>query len=135
MKLKYLAMGIVTVMTAPGGSDVLGDVVAWLGGAGLHVETIKDSPGFVAPRIISMIVNLCCEMAQIGVGSPEDLGKAMTLGLNYPFDPLEYGDRIGAGRVLATMQGLQTVTGSERYRPSLWLRRRALLNMSLRSAD
>lgn len=126
-------MGIVTVMTAPGGSDVLERVVAWLDNAGLHVEAIKDSPGFVAPRIIAMIVNLCSEMAQIGVGSPEDLGKAMTLGLNYPFNPLEYGDRIGAGRVLATMQGLQSVTGSERYRPSLWLKRRALLGLSLRA--
>jgi 3-hydroxybutyryl-CoA dehydrogenase len=129
------AMGMVTVMTAPGGSDVLGDVLAWLGKAGLHVEVIKDSPGFVAPRIIAMIVNLCCEMAQIGVGSPEDLGKAMTLGLNYPFNPLDYGDQIGADRILATMLGLQAVTGSERYRPSLWLKRRAMLNLSLSTAD
>jgi len=124
-------MGIVTVMTAPGGSDVLDDVTDWLKGAGLHVEVIQDSPGFVAPRIIAMIVNLCCEMAQIGVGSPEDLGKAMTLGLNYPFNPLDYGDKVGAARMLATMEGLQATTGSERYRPSLWLKRRALLGLSL----
>jgi 3-hydroxybutyryl-CoA dehydrogenase len=126
-------MGVVTLMCAPGGSDVLDDVVGWMENAGLHVEVIKDSPGFVAPRIISMIVNLCCEMAQIGVGTPEDLGKAMTLGLNYPFNPLDHGDKLGAGRVLATMEGMQAVTGSERYRPSLWLKRRALLGLSLSS--
>ncbi|CUH81141.1 3-hydroxyacyl-CoA dehydrogenase family protein [Tropicibacter naphthalenivorans] len=133
--LSGAAMGIVTVMTAPGGNDALEGVTSWLQGAGLHVEVIKDSPGFVAPRIIAMIVNLCCEMAQIGVGSPEDLGKAMTMGLNYPMNPLSYGDEVGRERLLATMQGLQAVTGSERYRPSLWLRRRAMLGLSLMSAD
>jgi 3-hydroxybutyryl-CoA dehydrogenase len=133
--LSAVERGIVTVMTAPGGSDVLEAVTTWLAGAGLHVEVIKDSPGFVAPRIISMIVNLCCEMAQIGVGSPEDLGKAMTMGLNYPFNPLEYGDKVGADRVLSIMEGLQSTTGSERYRPSLWLKRRALLGLSLSTAD
>lgn len=133
--LSALAMGVVTIMTAPGGSDVLEDVAAWFGKAGLHVEVIKDSPGFVAPRIIAMIVNLCCEMAQIGVGSPEDLGKAMTLGLNYPFNPLDHGDMLGAGRVLATMEALQDTTGSDRYRPSLWLKRRARLGLSLSAAD
>lgn len=133
--LSGVAMGIVTVMCAPGCNDVLDDVTAWLAEAGLHVEVIKDSPGFVAPRIISMIVNLCCEMAQIGVGSPEDLGKSMTMGLNYPFNPLAYGDERGADRILATMEGLQATTGSERYRPSLWLKRRAKLGLSLSIAD
>ncbi|GAA4230121.1 3-hydroxybutyryl-CoA dehydrogenase [Sagittula marina] len=133
--LSAVQMGLVTVMTAPGGSDVLEDVTRWLTQAGLHVEVIKDSPGFVAPRIVSMIVNLCCEMAQIGVGSPADLGKAMTLGLNYPFNPLDHGDAIGAERVLATMEELQETTGSERYRPSLWLKRRARLDLSLSAPD
>ncbi|UWR35564.1 3-hydroxyacyl-CoA dehydrogenase (plasmid) [Sulfitobacter sp. W027] len=133
--LSALALGVVTIMTAPGGSDVLEDVAAWLGKAGLHVEVIRDSPGFVAPRIIAMIVNLCCEMAQIGVGSPEDLGKAMTLGLNYPFNPLDHGDLLGAGRVLETMDALQDTTGSDRYRPSLWLKRRARLGLSLSADD
>jgi 3-hydroxybutyryl-CoA dehydrogenase len=59
----------------------------------------------------------------------------MTMGLNYPFNPLEYGDKVGADRVLSIMEGLQSTTGSERYRPSLWLKRRALLGLSLSTAD
>lgn len=126
--------GIVTVMTPPVESKVLADVTAWLGNAGLLVEVVRDSPGFVAPRILAAIVNLCSEMAQASVGSPADIGKAMKLGLNYPFDPLELGDRLGAATVLRTLQELQAVTGSDRYRPSLWLRRRAMLGLSLRQS-
>lgn len=124
---------MVTVMTPPGGSRVLDDVVGWFENAGLCVEVIADSPGFVAPRIIAAIVNLCCEMAQISIASPADIGTAMKLGLNYPFDPLELGDRIGADRVFRTLREIEEVTGSERYRPSLWLRRRAQIGLSLRA--
>lgn len=125
---------IVTVMTPPGGGGVLGQVVDWLKNTGLQVEVIEDSPGFVAPRILAAIVNLCCEMAQISIASPADIGTAMKLGLNYPFDPLELGDRMGAGKVFRILSEIQAVTGSDRYRPSLWLRRRAQIGLSLRTA-
>jgi len=78
-----------------------------------------------------MVVNLSAEMAQTGIGSPADIDTAMTLGLNYPQGPLAWGDTLGADRVLGQLQALQTITGSDRYRPSLWLRRRALLGLSL----
>jgi 3-hydroxybutyryl-CoA dehydrogenase len=52
-------------------------------------------------------------------------------GLGYPAGPLALGDRIGPARVLAILQRLQTLTGDPRYRPSLWLRRRAELGVSL----
>ena len=36
-------------------------------------------------------------------------------------------------RLAETLRQLQEVTGSDRYRPSLWLRRRALLGLPLRA--
>jgi 3-hydroxybutyryl-CoA dehydrogenase len=97
---------------------------------------IKDSPGFVAPRILSMIANLGCEVAQIGVAeTPEDIDVAMKLAQNYPRGPLEWAEWLSPQRVLATLQRLQEITGSDRYRPSVWLRRRAMLNLPIRTRD
>jgi 3-hydroxybutyryl-CoA dehydrogenase len=77
-----------------------------------------------------MIANLGCEMAQIGIASPADIDTAMRLGLNYPAGPLELADRMGVAVVHEILRRLQEITGSDRYRPSLWLRRRAMLNLS-----
>jgi 3-hydroxybutyryl-CoA dehydrogenase len=98
------------------------------------VTVINDSPGFIAPRIIGMIVSIACEMAQAGVASPSDIDNAVKLGLGYPVGPLSMGDVIGPARVLGLMQQMHNMTGDPRYRPSLWLRRRAMLGMSLLQA-
>jgi 3-hydroxybutyryl-CoA dehydrogenase len=124
-----------TLMTAPGGSAVAASVADWLGGHGLRVEVVRDSPGFVLQRILCMVANLGCELAQIGVGSPADIDLAMKLAQNYPLGPLEWADRLGPATVHAVLRKLQDITGSDRYRPSLWLRRRALLDLPIHQVD
>jgi 3-hydroxybutyryl-CoA dehydrogenase len=120
----------VTIMTPPGADAAAGDAVAaMLAAAGRAVTRIKDSPGFIAPRITAMIANLGCEMAQMGLASPADIDKAMQLGLNYPLGPLGFADKMGVRRTYDLMCRLQEITGSDRYRPSPWLRRRALLGL------
>jgi 3-hydroxybutyryl-CoA dehydrogenase len=120
----------VTIMAPPGPCWALPLTRDWLSRCGFQVNVIADTPGFVAQRILAMIANLGCEMAQIGLATPSDIDKAMELGLNYPRGPLALVDHIGASIVHRTLCNLQAITGSDRYRPSLWLRRRALLNMS-----
>lgn len=119
-----------TVMAAIGGEDASVQVADWLRGAGFTVEVIADSPGFVLQRILGMIANLGCELAQIGVGSPADIDLAMKLAQNYPKGPIEIAEWLGVGQTHEIMVQLQAITGSDRYRPSLWLRRRALLGLS-----
>ena len=63
--------------------------------------------------------------------SPQDLDRAVALGLGYPLGPLAWGDAIGAARVLEILERLQSFYGDPRYRPSPWLKRRALLGLSL----
>ena len=125
----------ITAMTAPGGlAAPLEAVAARLMLGGGKVTAIKDSTGFVAQRICAMVANLGCEMAQISVASPADIDLAMTLGLNYPTGPLALADKIGCATVLETLMRMQAITGDDRYRPSLWLRRRALLGLSATTA-
>lgn len=121
----------ITIMTAPGADSGARDAVAaLLNTQGLAVTAINDSPGFIAPRIRAMIANLGCEMAQTGVAEPDDIDTAMTLGLNYPLGPLALTDVMGPEIVLAILDTLTAITADPRYRPSQWLRRRALLGLS-----
>lgn len=120
----------VTLMTAPNGEAGLGDsVAAAIIASGRTVTSIADSTGFVAQRIVAMIANLGCEMAQMGLAIPRDIDKAMRLGLNYPLGPLEWAEKLGAPRLLAILRQMQALSGDDRYRPSPWLRRRAGLGL------
>jgi 3-hydroxybutyryl-CoA dehydrogenase len=125
--------GFLTLMPPVGGDVAARRLAAFLRGTGLAVAVVGDSPAFVAPRILAMIVNLACEVAQLGIGTPEDIDVAMRLAQNYPRGPFEWGEWLGTERVHDTLRRMQEITGSDRYRPSLWLRRRAVLALPLRT--
>ncbi len=120
----------VTLMSATNGDAGLRDsVAAAVIASGRIVTAIADSTGFVAQRIVAMVANLGCEMAQMGLAAPRDIDKAMRLGLNYPLGPLEWAEKLGAPRLLAILRQMQALSGDDRYRPSPWLRRRAELGL------
>lgn len=122
----------VTLMQAPGGDTAAAAAVAAaISAAGREVALIADSCGFIGQRILAMIANLGCEMAQTGLAAPADIDRAMRLALNYPQGPLELCTALGPARVLTILQTLQRLTGDDRYRPSLWLRRRAELGLPI----
>lgn len=126
----------VTLMAPPGGDGAaLTSVAAAIRAGGAAVTVIKDSPGFIAQRMAAMIANLGCEIAQIGVAVPDDIDTAMELGLNYPRGPIKLADMLGVARTHDILRRLQDITGEERYRPSLWLRRRALLGLPAGAPD
>jgi len=122
----------VTVMTAPGAGGAARDAVAAaIAAADRKVTAIGDSPGFVAQRISAMIANLGCYMAEIGLATPADIETAMRLGLNYPLGPMGLADDLGHSTCLRILERLQAITGDDRYRPALWLKRRALLGLPI----
>jgi 3-hydroxybutyryl-CoA dehydrogenase len=125
-----------TIMTCPITDAVYRDAAhGLLASDGVPVVVAKDSPGFIAQRIIAMIVNIGCSVAQNRTATPADIDKAVTLGLNYPHGPLAFGDRLGADRILKVLINMQRVYGDQRYRPTLWLSRRARLGVSLLTPD
>lgn len=125
-----------TVMTTPVTEPRHRDAVhALLAADGTPVTVIRDSSGFIAQRIVAMIVNVACNIAQQRVAAPEDIDVAVRLGLNYPKGPLELGDAIGPRRVLRILRGLVQCNHDPRYRPSPWLVRRASLGVSLLTPD
>ncbi|MGE0311586.1 MAG: 3-hydroxyacyl-CoA dehydrogenase [Lautropia sp.] len=102
---------------------------------GVAVSMLRDSTGFVAQRIIAMIVSIGTEIAQQRIASPADIDLAVRLGLGYPLGPLAMGDELGPVRILEILGAVFETTGDPRYRPGGWLRRRAQLGLPLSLAD
>jgi len=98
---------------------------------GVPVTVCRDSPGFIAQRIVAMIVNIGCSIAQSRTAEPADIDKAVTLGLNYPNGPFKFGDVVGPERIYKVLTSMYRIYGDPRYRPSIWLTRRARLGVSL----
>ncbi len=125
-----------TLMTTPATQPDYRDAAhAMFASDGVRVSVIRDSAGFVAPRIVALIVTIAAEIAQQRIATPQDIDLAVRLGLGYPMGPLAIGNAIGPARVARILEEIHAVTGDPRYRPSLWLQRRARLGLSLHHAD
>jgi 3-hydroxybutyryl-CoA dehydrogenase len=98
---------------------------------GVPVTVCRDSPGFIAQRIVAMVVNIGCSIAQSRTAQPADIDKAVTLGLNYPNGPLKFGDVVGVERIHRVLAHMNSIFADPRYRPNIWMRRRAQLGVSL----
>ncbi|UXJ50843.1 3-hydroxyacyl-CoA dehydrogenase [Pseudomonas citronellolis] len=120
------------LMRQPGlAPEVLAQARQALGGDGVPVEVINDSPGFVAPRVLACIVNLGCEIAQRRIAHPAILDRAVRLALGYPHGPLGFGEHYGAARIERLLRELHDLYQEPRYRVSPWLRRRVQLGLPL----
>ena len=120
-----------TPLTTP---ETLGAAIAALSTAA-PVTVINDSAGFVVQRLLAMIVNIGSRIAELRIAAPTDIDTAVEIGLNYPRGPLALGDTLGGRRVLAVLDGMHAVTLDPKYRATAWLRRRALLGISLLTPD
>src|SRR4051812_47543104 len=81
------------------------------------VVVIKESPGFITSRINAMIGNEAFYMLQEGIASPEDIDKALKLGLNHPMGPFEMIDLVGLDTRLHILEYLHKSLG-EKFRPA-----------------
>jgi 3-hydroxybutyryl-CoA dehydrogenase len=79
-----------------------------------------------------MLVNEAADVVGRGVASAADVDRAMRLGVGYPVGPLEWGDRIGAARIVALLDALAGAYLDGRYRACITLRRAAWSGRSLR---
>ncbi len=121
-----------TLATSPATRpEAAGQALALACKDGVAAALVHDSAGLILQRIVALIVNLACDIAQQRIARPADIDAAVKLGLAYPHGPLEWGDAIGPALVLEILEGLVATTGDPRYRPSPWLSRRARLGLSL----
>jgi len=84
---------------------------------GKETVVIQESPGFITSRINAMIGNEAFYMLEAGVASPEDIDKAIKLGLNHPMGPFEMVDLVGLDTRLNILRYLHSTLG-EKFRPA-----------------
>lgn len=107
-----LAAGIRTAESAMQSAEKLFKSV------GKETFRVKDAPGLTFPRILSLIINEAARSLEEGVATAEEIDVAMRLGVNYPQGPLRWADQVGLDEVLAVLEGLQSESGDDRYRPA-----------------
>jgi len=81
----------------------------------------KDSPGFIVNRVIVPALNEAISLVHEGIADPEDIDKAITLGLNWPMGPLKLLDYLGLDTHLSITEVLQDEI-DPKYRPCPLLR-------------
>jgi 3-hydroxybutyryl-CoA dehydrogenase len=82
----------------------------------------KDSPGFIVNRILVPALNEAVFLVQEGVADPEDIDKAVKLGLNWPMGPLQLLDYVGLDTTLNITQVFMNEFQDSKYRPNPLLR-------------
>lgn len=82
---------------------------------GKETVVVKDMQGFVTSRAIAVHLLECMRMYEEGIGSKEEIDKAIKLGLNYPMGPFELADYVGLDTMLFASQGLSEAFG-DRFR-------------------
>ena len=77
----------------------------------------KDSPGFVANRILIPMINEAAYVYYEGLASAEGIDEIMKLGMSHPMGPLMLADLIGLDTCLSVIKVLHEGFGDSKYRP------------------
>jgi len=107
--------------------QVISDVSRKLGKESVVVK--KDTPGFIVNRILVPALNEAVFLVEEGVADPEDIDKAITLGLNWPMGPLKLIDYVGADTHLFITDVMVNETGDQKFRPSTLLKQMVRANL------
>ncbi len=107
----FLHRDLIEICGLPGKAiELIGD--SWK----RELKWVPDEPGFIAARIIAMIINEAYLSLAEKISSREEIDTAMKLGTNYPFGPFEWSKRIGARNIHELLSAL--AKKHERYRPA-----------------
>ena len=112
-----------TIWTSP---PTIERVQGYLSSIKKEITLVQDRIGLVLPRIICMVINEALFGVMENVSTPENIDTAMKLGTNYPMGPIEWGNRIGFGQIVHTLEAIHRDLGEERYRISPLLRQLAV---------
>jgi len=90
---------------------------------GKETVVVKDSPGFVTNRIITLVMNEAAKLLEENLASIEDIDKIEKLSHNWPMGPFELADMVGIDVLVDLLEGVYQQTGWERYKPAPILKR------------
>jgi 3-hydroxybutyryl-CoA dehydrogenase len=116
-------MSLVEVIRGAETSDETAAAIAELAvDLGKTPAEVRDSPGFVANRILMPLINEAAYTLLEGVASAEAIDDVARLGLNHPLGPLALADLIGLDTCVAIMEVLHEGLRDPKYDPCPLLR-------------
>ena len=89
------------------------------------LRTPTPGTGFTYPRVLSMIINEAWLALEDKLADRDNIDLAMKNGVNYPWGPFEWGEKIGLNKIKMLLSELHRQTGNERYRPCSLLQHQA----------
>jgi len=116
MKLLEIVVGRETT------DDTTAAVKAFGERLGKEVITVQDAPGFASSRLGICIAMEAIRMVEQGVGSPEDIDRAMVFGYGHPMGPLRLTDLVGLDVRMAIARHLAEALEAPWFEPPALLR-------------
>lgn len=96
--------------------DTVDRAVSFVEGLGKTPITCNDTPGFIVNRLLIPYMNDAVHAMAEGVGSAEDIDRAMKLGANMPLGPLALCDLVGLDIALAAAESLHAEYQDPKFR-------------------
>jgi 3-hydroxybutyryl-CoA dehydrogenase len=118
-----LMKGVEIVKTLLTSEETLKVSLDFVKSLGKETVVVKDSPGFVTNRIITLVMNEAAKLLEENLASIEDIDKIEKLSHNWPMGPFELADMVGIDVLVDLLEGVYQQTGWERYKPAPLLKR------------
>ena len=118
-----LMKGVEIVKTLLTSEETLELSLDFVKSLGKETVVVKDSPGFVTNRIITLVMNEAAKLLEENLASIEDIDKIEKLSHNWPMGPFELADLVGIDVIVDLLEGIYQQTGWERYKPAPILKR------------
>ncbi len=129
-----LMKGVEIVKTLLTSDETLKVSLDFVKSLGKETVVVKDSPGFVTNRIITLVMNEAAKLLEDNLASIEDIDKIEKLSHNWPMGPFELADMVGIDVLVDLLEGVYQQTGWERYKPAPILKRMVELGYTGRKA-
>jgi 3-hydroxybutyryl-CoA dehydrogenase len=116
---------LVEIIRAERSSDeAVNAAFEWAEQAGKQPVRANDTPGFIVNRVLVPTLNECIRLLDEGI-TPEDLDKAMTMGVGWPMGPCALVDLVGVDIHIHAAEAMYEATGDVRAKPPERLREMA----------
>lgn len=112
-------MPLVEVIATPQTSEpTIATATDWVRRIGKEpVRVARDVPGFIVNRVFMAACVEAIRLLEAGVGTAEDIDKAMRLGCHWRMGPLRTCDLSGLDVCLHAIQTIHEATGEDRFSP------------------
>jgi 3-hydroxybutyryl-CoA dehydrogenase len=129
-----LMKGVEIVRTLLTSEQTLRTSLDFVKSLGKETVVVKDSPGFVTNRIITLVMNEAAKLLEENLASIQEIDKIEKLSHNWPMGPFELADMVGIDVLVDLLEGVYQQTGWERYKPAPILKRMVELGYTGRKA-